>query len=153
MQVEPTKGEEDQLALARERLALERESLALERERLEREQHRLEALQADENPGGRGASSVSVGFWVLFSVFVLVLGLMIGWGIGYDVGREHSPKPRPVLIGRTLAEGLTRIWEAPEAVDVVEEASPVFWAQPWAERPVWDREQRLWFPEDTVLIR
>ncbi|MGN0844894.1 MAG: hypothetical protein ACI4QT_06705 [Kiritimatiellia bacterium] len=151
-----TQKDEEELKLMRERIELEREMLSLERERVLRETRQLEEMKTANTFAGHGAG-IPAAFWLVVAVFVLAMGLLLGWGIGYDVGREHSPKPRPVKISRTLAEGLTRVWaEKPASV---EEECGAAWqtsSDAWSETidgvPVWAEKRRLWHPENSFLI-
>lgn len=154
-----TQKDEDELQLMRERIELEREMLSLERERVLRETRQLEEMKTANTFAGHGAG-IPMAFWLVVAVFVLAMGLLLGWGIGYDVGREHSPKPRPVKISRALAEGLTRIWaEKPTSVEeegVVCEANmqtpSSAWSEPIDGVPVWVEKRRLLHPENSLLI-
>lgn len=151
--------DEDELQLMRERIELEREMLSLERERVLRETRQLEEMKTANTFAGHGAG-IPAAFWLVVAVFVLAMGLLLGWGVGYDVGREHSPKPRPVKISRTLAEGLTRVWaEKPASVEeegvaceVGVRMSSSAWSEPMDGIPVWAEKRRLWHPENSLLI-
>lgn len=148
--------DEDELQLMRERIELEREMLSLERERVLRETRQLEEMKTATSFAGHGAG-IPVAFWLVVAVFVLAMGLLLGWGIGYDVGREHSPKPRPVKISRSLADGLTRIWaekqEAGEEDGQVEDLPPPgWWSEPIDGVPVWAGKRRFVHPEVSLFI-
>ena len=80
--------DEDELQLMRERIELEREMLSLERERVLRETRQLEEMKTATSFAGHGAG-IPVTFWLVVAVFVLAMELLLGWGIGYNVGREH----------------------------------------------------------------
>ena len=95
-----------ELRLERERYALDIERLGLERERLETERMRLERERELYGSGGSSALHVGMGVFAFAVLVVLVLGLLFGYTAGVDFGREQSPPPRRIQIGRDFVEAL-----------------------------------------------
>lgn len=95
-----------ELRLERERHALDIERLGLERERLETERMRLERERELYGSGGSNALHVGMGVFALAVFVVLALGLLFGYTAGVDIGREQSPPPRRIEIGREFVEAL-----------------------------------------------
>ncbi len=90
----------ESLSIEREKLKLETERLQIERERLEAERERL-AIQAE---GGDDPEDLSFGISAICVVATvcLLLGGIIGFTSGLDLGRRYTPQPRKLLVSRSF---------------------------------------------------
>ncbi len=86
------------LSIEREKLKLEAERLQIERERLEAEIDKFEIRAA----GGDDPEDLSFGITAICIVAAvcLLLGGIIGFTSGLDLGRRYTPEPRKLLVSR-----------------------------------------------------
>lgn len=86
------------LSIEREKLKLETERLQIERERLEAEIEKFKLREA----GGDDPEDLSFGITAICIVAAvcLLLGGIIGFTSGLDLGRRYTPEPRKLLVSR-----------------------------------------------------
>lgn len=90
------------LSIEREKLKLDQERLAIERDRLEAQLEELDARTANApNPDDLTFGITAI--CVVASV-CLLLGGIIGFTSGLDIGRRQSPEPRKLLVSRSFVE-------------------------------------------------
>ncbi len=86
------------LSIEREKLKLETERLQIERERLQAEIEKFELREA----GADDPEDLSFGITAICIVAAvcLLLGGIIGFTSGLDLGRRYTPEPRKLLVSR-----------------------------------------------------
>lgn len=86
------------LSIEREKLKLETERLQIERERLQAEIKKFELRES----GGDNPEDLSFGITAICIVAAvcLLLGGIIGFTSGLDLGRRYTPEPRKLLVSR-----------------------------------------------------
>ena len=90
------------LSIEREKLKLDQERLAIERDRLEAQLEELDARTANApNPDDLTFGITAI--CVVASV-CLLLGGIIGFTSGLDIGRRQSPEPRKLLVSRKFVD-------------------------------------------------
>ena len=95
------------LAIEREKLKLERERLEIERDKLAADLEDFEARMADApNPEDLvfGVSAICV-----VAAVCLLLGGIIGFSTGMDIGRGQSPEARKIQVSRKFVDMMISI--------------------------------------------
>ncbi len=129
----------------KERIELESERLKLAQERLAAREAEIAAREA-EMASSRGRDfAVPPILLLVAAVLLLGTGLFLGTAIGFDLGREHSVKPRRVLLSRAFINAIS----APDRPVAADSAG-----KPDAdETPDWKPRRRKSAPPPVTLVR
>ncbi|MGI5868944.1 MAG: hypothetical protein ACOX9C_05835 [Kiritimatiellia bacterium] len=127
------------LAIEREKLKLERERLAIERDKLEADLEDFEIRMADAPDPEEltfGVSAICV-----VAAVCLLLGGIIGFSTGMDIGRSQSPKPRKIQVSRKFVDMMASV-QGKDRTPAREE-----------ETPVWQRLRRESKPTSVIIYK
>lgn len=106
----------------KERIALESERLKLARERLAAREEEIAAREAAlASSRGRDFALPPVAL-AAAALLLLGTGAFLGTAVGFDLGREHSVKPRTVLLSRAFIDAISD--RAPGAAAAAKSAPP-----------------------------
>lgn len=99
----------------KERIELESERLKLALERLDAREEEIAAREAAlASSHGRDFALPPIVLLVA-AVLLIGMGAFLGTAVGFDLGREHSVKPRTVLLSRAFIDAISGIDRAGEA--------------------------------------
>ena len=127
------------LAIEREKLKLERERLEIERDKLAADLEDFEARMADApNPEDLtfGVSAICV-----VAAVCLLLGGIIGFSTGMDIGRGQSPEARKIQVSRKFVDmmiGIRGYDRLPSRAD---------------ETPLWQRLRNESQPTSVIVLK
>jgi len=122
--------------------AIEAEKLRLEIERLKLEKERLEAgVNSAVSQYGRSSDSLTfrTGTVCVVAAVCLLLGGIIGFTTGMDIGIRKSPIPQKILVSKNFIRALESHTSAP--------------TPPPRDPPPWIPRQPKNVPTDLVLVR
>lgn len=128
------------LAIEREKLKLERERLEIERDKLAADLEDFEMRIADApNPEDLtfGVSAICI-----VAAVCLLLGGIIGFSTGLDIGRSQSPEPRKILVSRKFVDMMLSV-HGYDRRPVREEE----------EKPLWQRLRRESKPTSVIVLK